>query len=80
MTLKAEPSKMTTEQTIVVLLVGGGALLWGIFGVLDYNLITEVIPADYEYMQTGAYALLGASGAVFLIEIFTENELLDILD
>ena len=80
MTLKAEPSKMTTEQTIVVLLVGAGALLWGVFGLLDYNLITEVIPADYAMIQTGAYAVMGAAGAVFLIEIFTENELLDILD
>ena len=79
MTLKAEPQKMTTTQTIVVLLVGAGALLWGLLGVMDYNAI-EVLAAGYPQVQTGAYVVLGAAGGVFLVEIFTENEILDILD
>ena len=79
MTLKAEPSKMTTEQTVVVLIVGTSAVLWGAFGLMDYNLIAEIL-VDYPTVQTVAYGGIGAVGAVFLLEIFTENELLDILD
>jgi uncharacterized membrane protein YuzA (DUF378 family) len=79
MTLKAEPQKMTSLQTVVVLVVGASALLWGAFGLMDYNLIAEVF-AGQQTLQTAAYAAVGGVGAVFLIEIFTENELLDILD
>ena len=70
---------MTTIQTVVVLLVGAGALLWGAFGLADYNLIAE-IAANYPTLQTVLYGTVGAAGAIFLIEIFTETEILEILD
>ena len=79
MTLKAEPQKMTTLQTGVVLVVGAAALAWGAFGLMDYNVIGQ-LAADYPTVQTGAYAVVAAVGAVFLVEIFTETELLNVID
>lgn len=70
---------MSPEQTIVVLLVGASAVLWAALGLMDYNAI-ETLGAGYPQVQTAAYAVLGGSGAVFLIEIFTESEVLNILD
>lgn len=79
MTLKAEPQKMTMEQTVVVLLVGLGAVLWAAFGLMDYNAVAE-LGAGYPQVQTAAYVVLGAAGGIFLVEIFTENEILNIID
>lgn len=79
MTLKAEPQKMSIEQTIIVILVGAGALMWGALGVFDYHVI-ENLAAGYPQVQTVAYGALGAAGGIFLVEIFTETEILNIID
>lgn len=70
---------MSPTQTLVVVLVGASAVMWGAFGLMDYNVIVE-FGAGYPQIQTAAYAVLGGAGAVFLAEIFTETEVLNIMD
>ncbi len=79
MTLKANPSRMTGLQTIIVLLVGAGAISFGALGLMDVNVVTE-LAAGHQTVQQAAYAASAGAGGGFLLEIFTESEILNVMD
>jgi uncharacterized membrane protein YuzA (DUF378 family) len=56
---------------ITIILVIIGALNWGLFGVLDFNLVATLF-GSFDWLAMVVYILIGLAGIWDLIMLFKE--------
>lgn len=55
---------------VAFLLVTGGAINWGLFGIFSLDLVQELAQAlDMRFIDTITYALIGVAGIASLVRV-----------